>query len=85
MNDPFRDHQALNNAIDDLVDEMARVTPELLRDNAREAIRRIVEDLLRDAGKVDEPGALLPRDIPPEDVESGTGPPGDVPPEPRRR
>jgi hypothetical protein len=45
--------EALNDAIDELITQMARVEPDLLQGEAREVIARTVEDLLRDAGKVD--------------------------------
>jgi hypothetical protein len=47
--------EALNDAIDELIAQMARVEPDLLQGEAREVIARIVEDFLRDAGKVDPP------------------------------
>jgi hypothetical protein len=45
--------EALNDAIDELITQMARVEPDLLQGEALEVIARTVEDLLRDAGKVD--------------------------------
>jgi hypothetical protein len=39
-------------AIEDLVAEMSRVEPDLVREDARQAIRRAVNDLLKDAGAV---------------------------------
>jgi len=47
--------EALNDAIDKLIAQMARVEPELLQEEAREVIARTVEDLLRDVGTVDPP------------------------------
>lgn len=44
---------SLNDAIDALVAEMVRAEPDLFREDAREAIRQTVHELLRDAGKVD--------------------------------
>jgi hypothetical protein len=52
---PYED-QAIEQAVDNLVAEIGRVEPNLLQEDAREEIRRTVEDLMRDAGKVDEPG-----------------------------
>jgi len=43
---------SLNDAIDALVAEIVRAKPDLFREDAREAIRQTVHDLLRDAGKV---------------------------------
>ena len=37
-------------AIENLVEETSRAEPNLVREDARQAIRRIVNDLLRDAG-----------------------------------
>jgi hypothetical protein len=47
-----RENLSLNDAIDALVAEMVRAEPDLFREDAREAIRQTVHDLLRDAGKV---------------------------------
>ena len=47
--------EALNNAIDELIAQMARVEPDLLQEEAREVIVRTVEDLLREVGTVDPP------------------------------
>ena len=52
--DHFGD-EALNEAIDELIAQMARVEPDLLTVEAREVIAETVEDLLRDVGKVDPP------------------------------
>ena len=41
---------AIRDAIEELVAEMTRVEPDLAREDAREAIRRTVHDLLDDAG-----------------------------------
>ena len=42
---------AIRDAIEDLVAEMTRAKPDLAREDAREAIRRTVQDLLgKDAG-----------------------------------
>lgn len=46
------EHPAILDAIDDLVDEISRVEPDLVREDACEAIRKTVHDLLRDAGTV---------------------------------
>lgn len=43
---------AIMDAIDHLVAEMCRVGPDLVREDACEAIRKTVYDLLRDAGAV---------------------------------
>ena len=43
---------SLNDAIDTLVAEMVRAEPDLFRQDAREAIRQTVHEVLRDAGKV---------------------------------
>ena len=40
----------IRDAIEELVAEMTRVEPDLAREDAREAIRRTVHDLLDDAG-----------------------------------
>ena len=47
--------EALNEAIDELIAQMARVEPDLLTVEAREVIAETVEHLLRDVGKVDPP------------------------------
>lgn len=47
--------EALNDAIDELIAQMARVEPDLLQEEAREVIVRTVEDLLREVGTVDPP------------------------------
>jgi len=47
--------EALNDAIDELIAQMARVEPDLLQEEAREVIVRTVEDLLREVGTVDSP------------------------------
>jgi hypothetical protein len=52
--DHYQD-EALNEAIDELIAQMARVEPDLLTVEAREVIAETVEDLLRDVGKVDPP------------------------------
>ena len=43
---------AIMDAIEDLVAEMSRVEPDLVREDASEVIRRTVNDLLKDAGAV---------------------------------
>jgi hypothetical protein len=48
----YEEDGILNDAIVDLVLEMSRVEPVLLREGAYAVIRRTVHDLLRDAGKV---------------------------------
>lgn len=47
--------EALNAAIDELIAQMARLEPELIREEAREVIADNVGELLRDAGKIDPP------------------------------
>ena len=47
--------EALNEAIDELIAQMARVEPDLLTVEAREVIAETLEHLLRDVGKVDPP------------------------------
>jgi hypothetical protein len=47
------DTQALDDAIDNLVDAMSRVDPAVFHESACDAIRRTVQEILRDAGKVD--------------------------------
>ncbi len=47
--------EALNDAIDELITQMARIEPNLIQEEAREVIARTVEDLLRDVGTVDPP------------------------------
>ena len=51
--------EALNDAIDELIAQMARVEPDLIQEQAREVIVRTVEDLLRDVGTVDPPTPRL--------------------------
>ena len=47
--------EALNEAIDELIAQMARLEPDLLKEEAREVIAETVGHLLRDVGKVDSP------------------------------
>ena len=47
--------EALNEAIDELIVQMARLEPDLLTVEAREVIAETVGHLLRDVGKVDPP------------------------------
>jgi hypothetical protein len=47
--------EALNEAIDELIAQMARLEPELIEEEAREVIAETVGHLLRDVGKVDPP------------------------------
>ena len=47
--------EALNEAIDELIAQMARVEPDLIKEEAREVIAETVGHLLRDVGKVDPP------------------------------
>jgi hypothetical protein len=46
------ERSAIMDAIDDLVAEMSRVEPDLIHDDACEAICKTVHDLLRGAGTV---------------------------------
>ena len=47
--------EALNDAIDELIAQMARVEPNLIQEQAREVIADTVGELLRDVGKIDPP------------------------------
>ena len=47
--------EALNEAIDELIVQMARLEPDLLKEEAREVLAETVGHLLRDVGKVDPP------------------------------
>ena len=47
--------EPLNEAIDELIAQMARVEPDLIKTEAREVIAETVGHLLRDVGKVDPP------------------------------
>jgi hypothetical protein len=47
--------EALNEAIDELIAQMARLEPDLIKEEAHEVIIETVEHLLRDVGKVDPP------------------------------
>ena len=47
--------EALNEAIEELIAQMARVEPDLIKEEAREVIAETVEHLLKDVGKVDPP------------------------------
>ena len=51
----YYEDEALNDAIDELIAQMARVEPDLIQGEAREVIARTVEGLLRDVGTVDPP------------------------------
>ena len=53
--------EALDETLDELIAQMGRVEPKLLREEAREVIAETVEHLLRDAGKVDPPFPRLLR------------------------
>jgi hypothetical protein len=46
------DAPAITDAIEELVAQMSRVEPDLVREDAREVIRRTVNDLLKEAGAV---------------------------------
>ncbi len=47
--------EALNVAVDELIAQMARLEPGLIREEAREVIAETVGELLRDVGKIDPP------------------------------
>jgi hypothetical protein len=47
------EHPEILEEIEDLISEMSRVEPDLVREDVRQAIRRNVNDLLKDAGKVE--------------------------------
>ena len=51
----YYEDEALNDAIDELITQMARVEPDLIQEEAREVIARTVEGVLRDVGTVDPP------------------------------
>jgi hypothetical protein len=51
----YGDEKALNDAIDELIVQMARLEPGLVKEEAREVLAENVEHLLRDVGKVDPP------------------------------
>jgi hypothetical protein len=53
--DHYRDDEALNEAIDELIAQMARLDSDLIKEEAREVIAETVGHLLRDVGKVDPP------------------------------
>ena len=46
------EHPEILEEIEDLISEMSRVEPDLVREDVRQAIRRNVNALLKDAGKV---------------------------------
>ena len=47
--------ETLSEAIDELIAQMARLEPDLLKEEAREVIAETVRHLLGDVGKVDPP------------------------------
>ena len=47
--------EPLNEAIDELIAQMARLEPDLIKTEAREVIAETVGHLLKDVGKVDPP------------------------------
>jgi hypothetical protein len=47
--------EPLNDAIDQLIAQMARLEPDLIKEEAREVIADTVGHLLKDVGKVDPP------------------------------
>jgi hypothetical protein len=51
--EPYDEYLDLNEAIDTLITEMARIEPELVRDEAREVLSKAVRELIRSAGTVD--------------------------------
>jgi hypothetical protein len=53
--DQYGDDEALNDAIDELIAQMSRLEPNLIKEEAREVLAETVEHLLRDVGKVDPP------------------------------
>ncbi len=53
--DHYGGDEALNVAMDELIAQMARVEPGLIREEAREVIAETVGGLLRDVGKIDPP------------------------------
>jgi hypothetical protein len=52
--DDYED-EALNEVIEQLIAQMARLEPDLIKEEAREVIAETVGQLLRDVGKVDPP------------------------------
>jgi hypothetical protein len=53
--------EALDETLDELIAQMGRVEPKLIKEEAHEVIAETVEHLLRDAGKVDPPFPRLLR------------------------
>jgi hypothetical protein len=51
----YYEDEALNEAIDELIAQMTRVEPDLIKEEAREVIAGTVGHLLRDVRKVDPP------------------------------
>jgi hypothetical protein len=51
--EPYDEYLDLNEAIDTLITEMARIEPELVRDEAREVLSKAVRELKRSAGTGD--------------------------------
>jgi hypothetical protein len=51
--------EPLNDAIDQLIAQMARLEPDLIKEEAREVIADTVGHLLKDVGKVDPPSPRL--------------------------
>ncbi len=49
----YDEYHPLNEAIDRLVDEMARMETNLVRDEAREVLSEVVQRLIRSAGPAD--------------------------------
>ena len=47
--------EALNEAMDELIAQMARLEPDLIKEEAREVIAETVMHLLGDVGKVNPP------------------------------
>jgi hypothetical protein len=47
------EHPEVKVAIEGLISEMSRVEPDLVREDARQAVRRTVNALLKDAGTVE--------------------------------
>jgi hypothetical protein len=53
--------EGLDETLDELIAQMGRVEPKLIKEEVHEVIAETVEHLLRDAGKVDPPFPRLLR------------------------
>jgi hypothetical protein len=60
--EPYDEYLDLNEAIDTLITEMARIEPELVRDEAREVLSKAVRELIRSAGTGDWSPAVLEKE-----------------------